>query len=149
MQALKPKTNYLHASTKPKFHETSGQTERNDRPTKRPWPQGHQQYNSPNTREELKKQSSRKSQKSQTWEELKELQIKKLCAKINFSTNKMVSCYIPMETLRADLKKLKGGNITNCFEKWASITQDQFNLNIAKFELTMEFANPANPNYKI
>ena len=54
-----------------------------------------------------------------------------------------------METLRADLKKLKGGNITNCFEKWASITQDQFNLNIAKFELAMEFANPANPNYKI
>ena len=54
-----------------------------------------------------------------------------------------------METLRADLEKFNGSNITNCFEKWASITQDQFNLNIAKFELTMEFANPTNPNYNI
>ena len=61
----------------------------------------------------------------------------------------MVSCHIPMKTLRADLEKFKGGNIANGFEKWASITQDQFNLNIVKFELTMEFANPANPNYKI
>ena len=52
----------------------------------------------------------------------------------------MVSFHIPMETLRADLEKIKGGNITNCFEKWANITQDQLVLNIVKFDLTMEFA---------
>ena len=34
----------------------------------------------------------------------------------------------------------KSSNITNCFEKWANITQDQFVLNIVKFGLTMEFA---------
>ena len=45
-----------------------------------------------------------------------------------------------METLRAEVEKFKGGNITNCFEKWANITQDQFVLNIVKFGLTMEFA---------
>ena len=45
-----------------------------------------------------------------------------------------------MGTLRADVEKFKGGNITNCFEKWANITQDQFVLNIVKFGLTMEFA---------
>ena len=45
-----------------------------------------------------------------------------------------------METLRADVEKFKGSNITNCFEKWANITQDQFVLNIVKFGLTMEFA---------
>ena len=44
-----------------------------------------------------------------------------------------------METLRADVEKFKGGNITNCFEKWANITQDQFVLKIIKFGLTMEF----------
>ena len=49
-------------------------------------------------------------QKSQTWEELKELQIKKLCAETDFSINKMVSCHVPMETLRVDLEKFKGGN---------------------------------------
>ena len=52
----------------------------------------------------------------------------------------MVSYHIPMETLRAEVEKFKGGNITNCFEKWANITQDQFVLNIVKFGLTMEFA---------
>ena len=52
----------------------------------------------------------------------------------------MVSCHIPMENLRADAEKFKGGNIKNCFEKWANITQDQFALNIVKFGLTMEFA---------
>ena len=45
-----------------------------------------------------------------------------------------------METLRAEVEKFKGGNITNCFQKWANITQDQFVLNIVKFGLTMEFA---------
>ena len=45
-----------------------------------------------------------------------------------------------METLRADVEKFKGGNITHCFEKWANITQDQFVLNVVKFGLTMEFA---------
>ena len=39
-----------------------------------------------------------------------------------------------------DVKKFKDGNITNCFEKLANITQDQFVLNIVKFGLTMEFA---------
>ena len=43
-----------------------------------------------------------------------------------------------METLRADVEKIKGGNIINCIEKWENITQDQFILNIAKFGLTME-----------
>ena len=45
-----------------------------------------------------------------------------------------------METLRAEVEKIMGGNITNCFKKWANITQDQFVLNIVKFGLTMEFA---------
>ena len=52
----------------------------------------------------------------------------------------MVSCHIPIETSRADVENFKGGNITNCFEKWANITQDQFILNIVKFGLTMELA---------
>ena len=52
----------------------------------------------------------------------------------------MVSCNMPMETLRADVEKFKGRNITNCFEKWVNITLDQFVLNIVKFGLTMEFA---------
>ena len=41
----------------------------------------------------------------QIWKELKQLQIKKLCAKIDFSIVKMVSFQIPMKTLRADLEK--------------------------------------------
>ena len=45
-----------------------------------------------------------------------------------------------METLRLKMQKCKGGNITNCYEKWANITQDQFVLIIVKFCLTMEFA---------
>ena len=65
---------------------------------------------------------------------------KKLRAEINFSINKMVNCHIPMETLRADVEKCKGGNITNCFEKWPNITQDQFVLNVVKFGSTMGFA---------
>ena len=52
----------------------------------------------------------------------------------------MVSCHIPMETLRAEVEKFKGRKITNCFEKWTNITQDQFVLNIVKFGLTIEFA---------
>ena len=45
-----------------------------------------------------------------------------------------------METLKADVKKFKGGNITNSFEKWANITEDRFVLIIVKFGLTMELA---------
>ena len=60
---------------------------------------GIPQYNSPSPWAELKKQSSRKSPK-----QLKELQIKKLPAEIDFSINKMVSCHIPKETLRADME---------------------------------------------
>ena len=45
-----------------------------------------------------------------------------------------------METLRADVEKFIGGNIRNCFEKCANISQDQYVLNIVKFGLTMEFA---------
>ena len=85
-------------------------------------------------------QQKKPLQTSERWEELKEPQIKKLGAEIDFSINKMVNCHIPMETLRAEVEKFKGGNITNCFEKWANITQDQFVLNIVKFGLTMEFA---------
>ena len=74
-------------------------------------------------------------QKSEKWEELKERQIKNLCAEIDFSINKMVSCrHTPLETLRVQLAKFKGGNITNCFER-ANIF-----LNIVKFDLTIEFA---------
>ena len=134
LQALKPKPP-AHASTKRKFNETS----KNDKPTKRPMT-GHKgtpqsQYNSPSTFQQKKP-----LQTSETSEERKGPQIKKLRAEIDFSMNKMVSCHIPMETLRAEVEKFKGGNITNCFEKWANITQDQFVLNIVKFGLTMEFA---------
>ena len=52
----------------------------------------------------------------------------------------MVSCHISMATLRVDMKKIKGGNITNCFEKWVNITQVQFVLYIVKFGLTTKFA---------
>ena len=58
--ALKSKKNYLHASTKRKFHETS----KNDRPTKRAI-RGHKgiaYYFFPSTWAEQKKQSSRRSQ---------------------------------------------------------------------------------------
>ena len=55
-------------------------------------------------------------QTSEILEELKEPQIKNLRAEIDFSINKMVSCHIPMETLREEVEKFKGGNITNCFE---------------------------------
>ena len=85
-------------------------------------------------------QQKKPLQTSKTWEKLKEPQIKKLRAEINFSINKMVNCHIPMETLRADVEKCKGGNITNCFEKWPNITQDQFVLNVVKFGSTMGFA---------
>ena len=67
------------------------------------------------------------------------MRIKKLHAEIDFSIDKMFSCHIPMETLRAEEEKFKCGNITNSFKKWASITQDQFVLNIVQFGLTMEF----------
>ena len=85
-------------------------------------------------------QQEKSIQTSQTWEELKELRIKKLRAETNFSIDKIVSCHIPMENLTVDVEKFKGDNITNCFEKWANIRQDQFVLDIVKFGLTMEFA---------
>ena len=62
-------------------------------------------------------QQKKPLRKLKTWEELKELQIKKFCVEMGFSINKMVSCQIPMETLRAEVERFKGGNITNCFEK--------------------------------
>ena len=52
----------------------------------------------------------------------------------------MVSCHIPMVNLRVDVKKFESGNITNSFEKWESITLDQYVLYIVKFGLTMKFA---------
>ena len=80
-------------------------------------------------------------QKSKTWEELKERRIKKLRAEIDFSNDKMISCcHIPMETPRVEVEKIKGDNITNCFEKWENIIKDQFVLYIVKFGLTIEFA---------
>ena len=103
MQALKPKTNLLHTSTKLKFYETS----KNGKPTKRPMTD---QTGTPT--------QCNSSQTSQTGEELKELRIKKLRAEIDFSIDKIV------QTLRADVEKFKGGNIKNCFEKLANITQD-------------------------
>ena len=85
-------------------------------------------------------QQEKSIQKSHTWEELREMRIKKLRTKIDFSIDKMVSCHIPMATVTADMGIFKGGNIANCFEKWANITQGQFVLNIVKFGLTMELA---------
>ena len=60
LQALKPKINYPHASTKQKFHETS----KNDRPINVTMGghKGTPQYISPITWTEAKKQSRRKSQ---------------------------------------------------------------------------------------
>ena len=140
MQALKPITNLPHASTKQKFYETS----KNDRPTKGPMA-GHKgnppvQLPKYMGRTEEKIQQEKPIKTSQTWEELKELRIKKLRPEIDFSIDKIVSCHIPMETLRADVEKIKRGKITNCFEKWANITQDQLFLNMVKFSLTMKFA---------
>ena len=37
-----------------------------------------------------------------------------------------------METLRADVEKVKDGKLTNVFEKWANITQDQFVLTLKR-----------------
>ena len=54
--------------------------------------------------------------------------------------DKMISFHIPMQTLRTVVEKFNASNITNCFEKWTFITQDQVVLNIVKFVLTMEFA---------
>ena len=86
-------------------------------------------------------QQEKPIQKSpQTWEERKEFWIKKLHAEKGFRTNKMVSCHIPMVTLREDVEKFKSGNITNCFEKWANITQDQIILYLVKSGLTIKFA---------
>ena len=65
--------------------------------------------------------------------------IKKLRAEIGFRTNKMVTCRIPMVTLRVEVEKFNGGNI-NCFEKWANITQDEFALYIVNSGLPIEFA---------
>ena len=42
--------------------------------------------------------------------------MKKIRAEIDFSIDKMVSCPITMETLKAEVGKFKGANITNCFE---------------------------------
>ena len=38
------------------------------------------------------------------------------------------------------MKKFRGHNLTNCFEKMANFTQDKLVLHIVKFGLTMEFA---------
>ena len=121
------------------------------------WPQGHPTVQLPKymgrTEEAIQEKPIQKSekngrnwkndgsiQKSEKWEELKERRIKKLCAETDFSIDKIVSChYTPLETLRVQLAKFKGGNITNCFER-ANITQDHFFLNIVKFDLTIEFA---------
>ena len=59
-------------------------------------------------------QQKKPLQTLKTWEELNEPQIKKHRAEIDFSINNMVSYHIPMETLRAEVEKFKGGNITNC-----------------------------------
>ena len=64
----------------------------------------------------------------------------KLHAQIEFSIDKMVSCPVPMTELRADAEKIKGSITTNCFEKWASFTQDHFVLHIVKLDLAIKFA---------
>ena len=86
-------------------------------------------------------QQEKPIQKSlQSWEELKLLPIKKLRAEIDFSIDKIVSYHIPLASLWEDVEEFKGSNITNCFEKWENITQDQFVLNTVKLGLTMEFS---------
>ena len=83
------------------------------------WPQKHPTVQLPKYMDRTEKtiQQEKPIQKWQTWKEMKELRIKKLRAEIDFSIDKMVSCHIPIETLRADVEKFKGGNITKCFEK--------------------------------
>ena len=100
---------------------------------KDPWPQGYATAQLSKYMGRTEDTIQKEMQKSQTWEKLKEILY---C----YSTDKMISGHIPVQTLRADVKIFKGGNIANCFEKWAIITQDQFVLNIVKFPLTMEFA---------
>ena len=140
LHALNPKTNYRHPSAKQKFHEIP----KNNRPTKRTMA-GHKgtylavQFPNYMGRTEETIQQEKPIQKSpQTWQELKGFWIQRLHAEIGFRTNKIVSCHIAMVTLRADVEKFKGSNITNCFEKWANIAQDQFVLYILKFLLIIE-----------
>ena len=52
----------------------------------------------------------------------------------------MISCDIPMETVKTNVEKFKGGYLTNCSEKLANITQDKCVSNKVKFGSTMEFA---------
>ena len=91
LQALKPKPP-IHASTKQKFKKQ----------------QGHLtiQLTKHMGRIEKTVQQKKPLQTSETWEELKEPQIKKLRAEIDFSINNMVSYHIPMETLKS-----RGGKI--------------------------------------
>ena len=101
---------------------------------KDPWPQGHATAQLPKYMGRTEDTIQKEMQKSQTWEKLKEISY---C----YSTDKMISCHIPVQTLRADVKIFKGGNIANFFV--LIITQNQFSLNIVKFPLTMEFAKVA------
>ena len=52
-------------------------------------------------------QQKKPLQTSETWEELKEPQIKKRYVEIDFSIKKMVSCHIPIETQEQRWKNLR------------------------------------------
>ena len=75
---------------------------------KDPWPQGHATAQLPKHMGRTEDTIQKEMQKSQTWEKLKEISY---C----YSTDKMISCHIPVQTLRADVKIFKGGNIANFF----------------------------------
>ena len=72
-------------------------------------------------------------QNSHSREKLKEQWIKKRRVEIDFSIDKMVSCYIRMATQEQAWKNSR--SMTQ-----QTVTPDQFVLNIVKFDLTMEFA---------
>ena len=125
LQELNPKTKYPHPSAKRKLHEIPKKRQANQKT--HGWPQGHPTVQFPKYmgRTEEKIQREKPMQKSpQRWEELKEFWIKKFHAEIGFRTNTIVNRHIAMVTLRVDVEIFKSGNIKNCFEKWANITQD-------------------------
>ena len=108
LQALNPKTNYSILQLGEnfmKFQKTTGQPKHPWLATRAPIVQCPKSMG----RTEETIQREKPMQKSPlTSEELKEFWIKKLDAEIAFKTNEIVSCYIPVVTLRVDVEKLKG-----------------------------------------
>ena len=82
-------------------------------------PQGHRILLLPKymgrTKETI--QQEKPMQNSHSREKLKDLWIKNLRVEIDFSIDKMVSCYIPMATLGAGVEKFKVGDTANCYTR--------------------------------